>query len=156
MTLQELKSVLTELEKLEIELPNGKLVPRNFHVTEVGLVTKNFIDCGGQVRDERTVSLQLWSTIDYHHRLRPAKLIDIIELSQDKLGIEGDLPVEVEYQGDTIETYKLGSDGDRLLLVGTKTDCLAQDKCGIPTVSQVKETVIKAVSDCCTPGSGCC
>jgi hypothetical protein len=30
----------------------------HFHVTEVGLVTKNFIDCGGKVR------MKLWWTFN--------------------------------------------------------------------------------------------
>ena len=47
MKLSEIKSVLENLETISFELPNGELVPNHFHVTEVGQITKDFIDCGG-------------------------------------------------------------------------------------------------------------
>jgi Family of unknown function (DUF6428) len=106
MKISELKKELNIIESLNFQLPNGNLVPENFHVTEVGVVTKNFIDCGGTVRKEKLASLQLWSTIDVWHRLKPEKLLSIIDLSEKKLGME-DLEIEVEYQGETIEKFGL-------------------------------------------------
>lgn len=47
MKLSEAKSKLKQLEKIAFQLPNGDLVPTHFHVTEIGKVTKHFIDCGG-------------------------------------------------------------------------------------------------------------
>ena len=47
MTLAEIKSALQTLETISFKLPDGSLVPSHFHVTEVGKVTKHFIDCGG-------------------------------------------------------------------------------------------------------------
>lgn len=36
------------MEDLSIfKLENGNSVPEHFHVTEVGIITKDFIDCGG-------------------------------------------------------------------------------------------------------------
>jgi len=29
------------------KLPEGTYLPAHFHMTEVGLVTKHFVDCGG-------------------------------------------------------------------------------------------------------------
>ena len=52
MRLNEIKSILAKSEKIEFALPDGTLVPSHFHVTEVGKVTKHFIDCGGTVRNE--------------------------------------------------------------------------------------------------------
>jgi hypothetical protein len=49
MKLSEIKQVLATVETVNFELPNGTFVPEYFHVTEVGLITKNFIDCGGVV-----------------------------------------------------------------------------------------------------------
>ena len=46
MTLYQLKEQLQQQTTLAFELPNGSLVPNHFHVTEVGKVTKHFIDCG--------------------------------------------------------------------------------------------------------------
>jgi predicted transcriptional regulator len=39
---------LDTLENVTFQLPDGTTVPEHFHVTEVGLITKNFIDCGGK------------------------------------------------------------------------------------------------------------
>ncbi len=87
MKLSEVKNRLNELEKISFKLPNGELVPNHFHVTEVGKITKHFIDCGGTVRNEEVVNFQLWNANDYDHRLHPEKLIHIIELSEKVLAI---------------------------------------------------------------------
>lgn len=155
MKLNEFKQRLEELDTIYFQLPNGEKVPSHFHVTEVGKVQKDFIDCGGKVRNEEVVNFQLWSSVDYDHRLHPEKLLHIIELSQNKLGI-GDLPIEVEYQGETIGKYGISFDGQGFKLTTKNTDCLAKDNCGIP-VQKAKETMISiADSSCCTPGGGCC
>lgn len=157
MKLSEIKTILENLETIAFQLPNGKLVPNNFHVTEVGKITKNFIDCGGTLRKEEVVNFQLWDSNDYDHRLHPEKLIHIIELSEKVLEI-GNLEIEVEYQGETIQKFGLDFDGTNLLLATKHTDCLAKDNCGIPAekpkikLSQLQETS----ANCCTPNSGCC
>ncbi len=148
MKLSVVKEQLDNLNAIIFELPNGHFVPAHFHVTEVGMVTKNFIDCGGTVRAEKTISFQLWEDQDVDHRLAPQKLKNIIELSEQKLGLE-DLEVEVEYQGETIGRYGLDFNGSHFLLTNTMTDCLAKDKCGIPEPEP-------AQSSCCSPESGCC
>ncbi|NNE76017.1 MAG: hypothetical protein HKN31_02985, partial [Pricia sp.] len=96
MKLSEIKTHLNKLETIAFLLPNGELVPNHFHVTEVGKITKNFIDCGGTVRKEEVVNFQLWDANDYDHRLHPEKLLSIIDLSEKILEI-GDLEIEVEY-----------------------------------------------------------
>ncbi|WP_282055970.1 DUF6428 family protein [Maribacter luteus] len=155
MRLSKIKEILGKSETLAFELPNGELVPRHFHVTEVGKVTKNFIDCGGTVRKEEVVNFQLWQADDYDHRLHPEKLVHIIELSEKVLGI-GDLEIEVEYQGDTIGKFGLDHDGTNFLLTTKQTDCLAKDNCGIPAVKpKLKLSEIQAANSC-APGSGCC
>ena len=70
MKLSEVKNQLSTLETVTFQLPNGTFVPEHFHVTEVGLVTKNFIDCGGTVRNETVVNFQLWDANDFEHRLK--------------------------------------------------------------------------------------
>ncbi|WP_179351680.1 DUF6428 family protein [Winogradskyella vidalii] len=155
MKLSEVKNKLNQLETIAFQLPNGELVPNHFHVTEVGKITKHFIDCGGTVRHEEVVNFQLWNANDYDHRLHPEKLLSIIELSEKTLGIE-DLEIEVEYQANTIGKFGLDFDGKHFLLTNKQTDCLAKDQCGIP-VEAPKEQVEKASSmNTCTPGSGCC
>ena len=80
MTLHQLKEQLQQQTTLAFELPNGSLVPNHFHVTEVGKVTKHFIDCGGVIRKEEVVNLQLWEADDYDHRLHPEKMLQILIL----------------------------------------------------------------------------
>jgi hypothetical protein len=157
MKLSQIKNHLNGLEKIAFKLPDGSLVPNHFHVTEVGKITKHFIDCGGTVRNEEVANFQLWDANDYDHRLHPEKLIYIIELSQDKLNI-GDLDIEVEYQGQTIGKYGLDFDGKDFLLTTKQTDCLAKDNCGVP-VQKVKRQLVELATTaeaCCAPGGGCC
>jgi len=155
MKLSQVKTILHQLENISFQLPNKELVPSHFHVTEVGKITKNFIDCGGKLRNEEVVNFQLWNANDYNHRLHPEKLLNIIELSEKLLAI-GDLEIEVEYQADTIGKFGLDFDGTHFLLTSKQTDCLAKDKCGIPSEKpKVKLSDLQS-SNSCTPNSGCC
>lgn len=155
MKLSEVKTALTTLNEVRFALPNGQFVPVHFHVTEVGNITKNYIDCGGTVRNETVVSFQLWKAGDTDHRLEPAKLLRIIELSEKTIGIK-DNEVEVEYQSDTIGKYYLSFNGIDFQLENKFTDCLAKDNCGIPPEKlKVKLKEIKNTSSC-APNSGCC
>ncbi|MGB3799834.1 MAG: DUF6428 family protein [Lewinella sp.] len=157
MRLSELKTYLSAIDRFTISLPDGSEVPGHFHVTEVGEVTKNFIDCGGTVRRERVASLQLWSADDYDHRLAPGKLIQIVKIAEDQLGL-GDLEIEVEYQGkQTIQKFGLEAGTTGLQLTSKLTDCLAKDACGIPSKPKVSLTAFTAKpAGSCTPGTGCC
>ena len=156
MKLSEIKNHLSTLKKIAFKLPNGNLVQPHFHVTEVGLITKDFIDCGGKVRSEQVVNFQLWEENDYDHRLHPEKLLSIIELSEKMFKFE-DLDIEVEYQGkETIGKYDLDFDGTYFLLTSKLTACLAEDACGIsPEKPKVTINDVNKANSC-TPGSGCC
>ncbi|WP_372483227.1 DUF6428 family protein [Elizabethkingia anophelis] len=156
MKLSEIKEILPALENVEFQLENGTFVPEHFHVTEVGQIIKNFIDCGGGIRNERTVNFQLWNADDYEHRLKPGKLLHIIKLSEDQLGIQ-DAEIEVEYQSETIGKYDLDFNGKTFVLKNKTTACLAQDACGIPSAKQKKNLSDLSVNQSsCAPGSGCC
>ena len=156
MTLSEIKNHLKNIQKIGFQLPDGSLVPHHFHVTEVGKITKNFIDCGGTLRHEEYANFQLWNANDYDHRLHPEKLIEIIALSEKILKIK-DLEIEVEYQGATIGKYGLDFDGTNFLLINTQTDCLAKDNCGLPEEKQkVALSAIETPASSCDPSSGCC
>lgn len=153
MKLSEFKNQLAQLTQLNFVLPNGQYVPRHFHITEAGLVTKHFIDCGGTVRTEKAVNFQVWVAKDFEHRLEPQKLLKIIALSE-KLFAGQDLPVEVEYQTETIGKYGVDFNGHHFLLTAKQTDCLAKEQCGVPALESVSETAETA--GCCQPGGGCC
>ena len=75
-------------------------------------------------------------------------------MAQKSLAI-GDLPIEVEFQGQTIETYGHSDSGNHFLLTTKATDCLAKDNCGIPT-EKPKISLSEVNKNACTPGSGCC
>ena len=157
MKLSEIKAILAAAEAVNFKLPTGEFVPEYFHVTEIGLVTKHFIDCGGVERFEKVINFQLWTANDTEHRLKPEKLLNIISLSEKKLGIT-DLDIEVEYQADTIGKYDLDFNGKDFVLVSKQTACLATDACGIPPAKQKVQLVELQTTpqSCCTPGGGCC
>lgn len=150
MKLSEVKVVLENLDRVDFQFEDGTFVAEHFHVTEVGQVIKKFIDCGGTIREEAKVSFQLWNADDYEHRLKAGKLLNIIRLSETKLGIV-DAEIEVEVQGkETIGKYLLEFNGTHFLLKNTLTACLAEDACGITPSNQATPT------SCCDPNSGCC
>ena len=154
MKLSEFTKNLSNLEEISFVLPDGKLVPEHFHVTEVGKISKHFIDCGGTLREEEKISFQLWEENDYNHRLHPEKLVNIIQLAKDKLNLP-DVEIEVEYQGESINKFELDFDGISFLLKNTKTDCLAKENCGIP-VKKPKVKLSQLQNSGCSPESGCC
>ena len=151
MLLSEFKHKLKTISVISFLKPDGLAVPKHFHITEVGQINKRFIDCGGTVRNENLVSMQLWESTDFWHQLEPNKLLSIIDLSINKLGIE-DAEIEIEYQDETIGKYGVDFYNGTFKLMNTHTNCLAMDKCGIPKVENLLEK--KEVS--CSPNSGCC
>ena len=157
MKLSDFKNHLSSTNALIFALPDGTIVPRHFHITEVGQITKYFIDCGGTVRNEEVVNFQLFEAGDHDHRLAPEKLAKIISLSEKMLNLK-DGEIEVEYQSGTIGKYGLEFAGNGFVLTAKHAACLASDHCGI---SQEKQKVglpelQKDSKSCCNPGSGCC
>jgi hypothetical protein len=155
MRLSEIKSILATAETVNFQMENGEVVPEHFHVTEVGIITRDFIDCGGQVRHEKVANFQLWDADDYEHRLKAGKLLNIISLSEKILGM-GDLEIEVEYQSGTIGKYGLDFDGTNFLLLSTQTACLARDACGIEDAKKHEMVNLTGSGNTCVPGGGCC
>jgi hypothetical protein len=139
MKLNELTSILRShpASHLRFVLPDGDQIPAHFHITEVGHVTRRFIDCGGTVHDKAdTCLLQTWvSEADPDHRLDAGTFAKILDLGAQVLPHD-DLEVEVEYYCCVVSQYPIEEariDGDQLeLRLGQKhTDCLAKEKCGI-------------------------
>ena len=161
MKLSEVKEALRKLDSVIFQMPNGTYVPLHFHITEVGMITKNFIDCGGTVREEKMVNFQLWEAADYEHRLTPDKLNKIIELSESTLNINPELEVEVEYQAGTIGKFGLAFNGICFQLTNKMTACLAEDACGIPEEKRkvnLSDLGSASAVGCCSPSpnSKCC
>ena len=153
MLLTAFKQSLIELDTLKFQLPNGQFVPSHFHITEVGNVKRNYIDCGGKLREENKINLQLWVASDTNHRLKPNDILEILQLAEKQLGYSN-LELEVEYQQNTIGRYKLAFDGTVFQLINTQTACLAPDQCGI--TKEKPRVRLSASGVNCNPNSGCC
>ena len=128
MKLSDVKQALSQLSAVTFKLPEGSYVPQHFHVTEIGLITKHFIDCGGTERKEVVVNFQLWEAGDNDHHLSPQKFLSILDLAKKVIGDADDLDVEVEYQQNTIATFGLEFDGQDFILTAQQTDCLAKNR----------------------------
>ena len=138
--------------ELLLQLPSGENVPAHFHVTEVGKVTKDFVDCGGVRRTEHTCVLRTLVANDVEHRLTADKLARILDLTA-QLDLSAGLPVEFEIQGNTVQIFsldqcRLDETHLTLSLIAKQTACLAPDKCGI---GDALPTLDSSCGD-----SGCC
>jgi hypothetical protein len=121
--------------KMHWMLPDKSFVPDHYHITEVGRVQKDFIDCGGTIRSLASCLLQIWVADDKDHRLQATTLAKIMEVARPVLKGD-DLPVEVEYEEGTISQYPVAgvevTPAGLLFYLGTKhTACLAPEKCGV-------------------------
>ncbi len=147
MTLWEFKQYLHTIKDLNFILPNGDYIPHHFHITEIGLITKQYIDCGWVERNEQVVSMQIRVAWDTEHRLSPQKLLKIIQLSESFIKNES-LQIEFEYQENTIGKFSIDFTWADFQLKPLFTNCLAQDKCGI------QPSQIPTQKSCCW--WGCC
>ena len=131
-------------------LPDGGRIPDHAHITEVGRIDREFLDCGGKRRKTLFCCLQAWVADDTEHRLPARKLAAIIGRALHPLGL-GDLPVEIEYEDGLISQFPVVSvaAGEAVTVhLGTKhTDCLAKEVCLPPALLPPEH---------CAPGSGCC
>jgi hypothetical protein len=162
MTLREFKDLLEAHadRPFRLLLPDGDPVPVSFHVTEVGRVRKTFLDCGGTLRETDTCQLQVWVGDDDDHRLAAGKLAAILAKASAFLTDET-VPVEIEYEDEVISQYpvasaEVGDEAVVLRLARKHTDCLAPEKCGLPSLRNLPRRSF-AVSPC-GPGASpsCC
>ena len=120
-------------QPLLFKLEDGTIIPPYFHITEMGLKMKHFVDCGGTVRTQQWITFQIWTADDFDHRLTSQKLLELIGKNEGLFN-QPELEVEMEYQTNTIGIYSLTADptnGLTFILKSKKTNCLAPDKCGI-------------------------
>lgn len=137
-----LKAVLGENpgKSVQLVLPGGEAVPQHFHVTEIGGVRKDFIDCGGTQRVNSTCLIQCWVATDVDHRIGTEKVLKIVEMGA-KVLVGDFLPVEIEYEEGVISQYPLDelevtAEAVVFRLTTKHTDCLAKEKCGIPEAEE--------------------
>jgi hypothetical protein len=138
MKLSELRDSLARNPEstLGFQLPDGSAIRADFHVTEVGHVTKRFIDCGGKTHSSEACILQVWlADNDKEHRLMAGKLASILELAKPVMPA-ADLDVEIEYEKGVVSQYPVASieaaPGRLEIKLSLKhTDCLAREACGL-------------------------
>ncbi len=154
MTLRDFKDLLSAHPTLPFHLllPGGGSVPVSFHITEIGLVKKTFLDCGGRLHETATCQLQIWVGPDDDHRLATGKMSGILAKASSFLP-DDSVPVELEYEDLLISQYPVESwevtPAAVVLRLTTKhTDCLAKDICLPPGLAD-------ASGSCCS-GSSCC
>lgn len=158
MKLSQLTSLLQShaQKPFHLILPDAQTVPVSFHITEVGHVTKKFIDCGGQVHAVEACRLQAWLGTDTDHRLYAGKMARVLSLAKDKGVLPAhDLDVEIEYEDRAISQYTVAhfavtEKAVVLTLAAKHTDCLAKDVC-LPSLPMA----VGMKAGCCEP-SGCC
>ena len=151
MKYEALKSVLERYPTTfpRFVLPDGDYIPAHAHVTEVGHVVRNFIDCGGLPGKEERVVLQTHVGNDSDHRLRSDRFAKILQLGNHVIP-SADLDVDVEYDCCVVAQYPIAEaepDGERLkLILGRgRTQCRARER---------RESQMAA--DCCATSPACC
>jgi len=148
LTVSAFKQALADAPGLPLAVlwPDGDPIEAHFHVTEVGRVQRDFVDCGGTVRRTLNCLLQTWVGDDVDHRITAGKLLKAFAHAAPVLGGE-DLPVELEYEACNVIQFAVVAverEPERLVvrLGGKHTDCLAKDVC-LPSAEK-------------SAGAGCC
>jgi hypothetical protein len=152
MKLSDLRAVLENYPDSfpRFVLPDGDSIPPHAHVTEVGHVVKNFIDCGGVTGKSETVVLQTHVGQDTDHRLKTDRFAKILQLGE-RLLPHDQLEVEVEYDCCVVAQYPItearpAGEHLELILGKRQTQCLAQER----------REAASAAACCTTAASACC
>jgi hypothetical protein len=130
-------------------LPDGDYIPAHAHVTEVGHVVRNFIDCGGVTGKEEKIVLQTHVGSDTDHRLGSDRFAKILQLGSRVIP-SADLDVDVEYDCCVVAQYPIAEakpDGEHLTLIlrRGRIQCRARER---------RES--QAATDCCAASAACC
>ena len=152
MKLSDLRAVLKQQPDSfpRFVLPDGDLIPAHAHVTEVGYVVKNFIDCGGITGKSETVLLQTHVGQDTDHRLKSDRFAKILQLGERILPHD-QLEIEVEYDCCVVAQYPVSEvrpAGKHLdvVLGKRRTQCLAQER----------RKTAETAGACCATTAACC
>jgi hypothetical protein len=151
MKLSQLNQVLENHPKTfpRFVLPDGSQIPLHMHVTEVGHVVRNFVDCGGLIGKEENIVLQTHVGSDVEHRLGSHGLARILRLGTRVL-LANDLDVSVEYDCCVVSQYpisdvKIEGDNLHLILSTNRTQCRERER-----------REMQEVNSCCGASASCC
>ena len=149
-------------KQLLFEYAPNQFVAANYHITEVKHISVDSVDCGSQTDAWKETVVQLWESpkeIGKRNFMEVGKALDILNKVGQMKTYDLAAELKIEYSNATFHTAQLFVNdiivkGTDLIikLVVEKTDCKANELCGIP--SQKKEVELAAA--CCEPSSGCC
>lgn len=141
MKLSQLKTglALHPEKPVRFVLPTGTAIPPHAHVTEVARISKHFVDCGGVRREDFFCRMQTWHADDTAHRLTSGKLLSILEKAAPLFG-ELDPEVDIEHEAPFLSVFPVEatteSEAAFVIRLGIRhADCLAQDRCGVPSTN---------------------
>ena len=148
-------------KSLVFEYSPGKIVPANYHITEVKNMTIESVDCGAKTDAWKETIVQLWespSEIGKTEFMSAYKALAILNKVDKMRPMVRDAELKFEYSNDHFHTAQLFVDdytwnNEKLLfkLSVKKTDCKAKETCGVPA-----EAMVESSASSCAPGSGCC
>ena len=163
MQTSELFELLNDHKNKELlfEYRPGDFVGANYHITEVKNITVDSIDCGARTDFWKETVIQLWESPNEKGKtefMTAFKALGILNKVDRIKPMQKDTEVKFEYSNDHFHTVQLfvndyvyNEQKIILKLASRKTDCKAQEECGV-----VSEVMVSEVNSSCTPGSGCC
>ncbi|WP_222983036.1 DUF6428 family protein [Flagellimonas meishanensis] len=163
MNTAQLLSLLKQHQEksLLFEYADGKFVGANYHITEVKNITVDSVDCGAGTDFWKETIVQLWESPKEKGKrefMTVNKAMDILNRVDGIKPMVRDAEIKFEYGNPNFHTAQLFVDGHILenqslilKLSVEKTNCKAQETCGVAPTKQEKEAVA-----CCSPESGCC
>ena len=155
MNFENVKNILATNpnKSISFTLPNGEAVPVSFHITDVGVVNKHLIDCGGQTRTEEQVHLQLWTGKDYEHRVTTDTVNHILNQSQSVLN-----KIKEPETAQVLVEYQLNWQGIPIFSLFAVSDIQASDTEVNILLSTIQTTCLSAErsNSECGASEGCC
>jgi len=147
-------------KSLVFEYQPGKVVPANYHITEVKNIAIDSVDCGAKTDSWNETVIQLWESpteIGKTEFMSAYKAQGILNKVDKMHAMNREAEVKFEYSNDHFHTAQLFVDdftwNDSKLVIKLsikKTDCKAKETCGVP-----EPTAVMAMASC-APESGCC
>lgn len=148
-------------KNLLFEYAPNQLVAANYHITEVKHISVDSVDCGSGTDAWNETIVQLWESpkeIGKRDFMKVHKALAILEKVGQIKEYTLNAEIKIEYSNATFHTAQLfieeivSKENDLIVKLNIyKTDCKANELCGITEKDEVKvETA------CCAPSSGCC
>lgn len=150
-------------KSLLFEYQPNKLVPANYHITEVKHTKIDSVDCGARTDAWNETIIQLWESPDEIGKtefMSVYKALGILNKVGKMKAYDLSAEVKFEYSNAKFHTAQLFVNDfeirDNNLIVKLaieKTDCKAKDVCGV--VEDVN-TALVSEEPCCSPEGNCC